>query len=274
MPCSNCGKDQIMAKGLCNACYIRQYRFGTLEPKEKKEIKPRKPKNDRPCINCGTVPVAAHELCAKCYGRMLKFGHVSSPRPVNYGKVGKHPLRESWRWLIRSIAAKNTTICEEWKGNIEKFAEDVGERPSKQHILKRIDESKGYEPGNVYWHEKVVLKNKSESYREYQCRSQKMYRLNCPQNVKSSSLKKTYGIDIHEYNRMLEQQGSVCAVCGEKETSYDHRGALRMLHVDHCHSTGKIRSLLCSKCNNGLGCFQDDIERMQKAIEYLRSHGI
>lgn len=271
MPCSNCGKDQIMAKGLCNACYIRQYRFGTLDPSLKQPSIPRKIKNDRPCQNCGTIPVAAHELCARCYQRMLKFGHVNSTRQINYGKVGAHPLKQQWIWMLRSAAGKGTYICEQWK-EFEQFITDVEARPSSNHVFTRIDETKGYEPANVYWREKTIIKRSDETYKEYHCRNQKEYRKNNPQNVKNTALKKSFGITLHIYNQMLERQGNVCAICGGKETVHDNRGRLRSLHVDHDHATGKIRALLCSKCNNGLGCFRDNTDVMQKAIDYLNHH--
>lgn len=62
---------------------------------------------------------------------------------------------------------------------------------------------------------------------------------------------------------MLEEQKHVCAICG----GVNKDG--RRLHVDHNHSTGRIRALLCSKCNQALGLFDEDQERMFAAIEYL-----
>lgn len=271
MPCFNCGKDQIMAKGLCNACYIRQYRFGDLTRPARKPST-RKPKNNRSCKNCGTVPVAAHELCAKCYSRMLRTGHVSNPRPVNYGKVGKHPLKEHWHWIVRTVAGKGTTICEQWRGDIEQFALDVGERPTKNHVLRRIDESIGFEPGNVYWHKKEVIKRNDESTKEYARRYQKEYRIKCPQNIKNTILKKQFGITMDVFEQMQTEQNNLCAICGQPETNYNRQGNLMALHVDHCHTTNKIRGLLCSKCNTAIGLFREDIEIMQKAMAYIIRH--
>lgn len=271
MPCSNCGKDQIMAKGLCNACYIRQYRFGILEPPPKQPSIPRKPKNNRPCQNCGTVPVTAHELCAKCYSRMLKFGHVNNPRPINYGKIGTHPLRQVWRWMKRTQANKGVSICNEWS-EFDQFVLDVGERPSDNHVLKRIDETKGYTSDNVFWHEKQVMKLKTETQKEYLRRHMKEYRKTNPDNVRNTALKKAFGITLEGFNSMLVTQNQVCAICGNPETIHNSRGHLMNMHVDHDHATGKIRALLCSKCNNGLGCFRDNTDVMQKAIDYLNHH--
>ena len=65
---------------------------------------------------------------------------------------------------------------------------------------------------------------------------------------------------------MLEIQGDACAICGTKDT-----GNRKAFHVDHCHDTGKIRGLLCGNCNSGIGNLRDDINLLQRAIEYLQS---
>src|SRR5512135_652614 len=75
-------------------------------------------------------------------------------------------------------------------------------------------------------------------------------------------LKIKYGISLAQYNAMHGAQGGACAICRR-----DDGGTL---HVDHCHATNRVRGLLCSKCNAGLGCYGDDEELMLKAIEYLR----
>lgn len=63
------------------------------------------------------------------------------------------------------------------------------------------------------------------------------------------------------YEALLEQQGGQCAICREKPGRY----------VDHNHTTGKIRGLLCNACNRGLGLLGDETKRLERAIEYLRS---
>lgn len=64
-----------------------------------------------------------------------------------------------------------------------------------------------------------------------------------------------------------------CAICGESETAKSPiDGAVKRLAVDHDHRTGQVRGLLCSTCNNGLGCFKDNIQLMKRAIDYLDYH--
>jgi hypothetical protein len=69
-----------------------------------------------------------------------------------------------------------------------------------------------------------------------------------------------YGITIDEYDTMSLQQDGKCKICGETP----HK-----LFVDHCHSTNKVRGLLCMKCNAALGLFKDKVSNLQNAILYL-----
>src|SRR6185312_12520919 len=81
-----------------------------------------------------------------------------------------------------------------------------------------------------------------------------------------------FGLTPVERDRLLAEQGGGCAVCGERMSrDKDPRtGKQRRLHVDHCHRTGRVRGLLCASCNLGLGKFQDDPSRLERAAEYLR----
>jgi len=83
---------------------------------------------------------------------------------------------------------------------------------------------------------------------------------------------KTYGIGLEEYEARLKHQNGVCAICKKPSSTRHQSGYLRLLSVDHDHSTGKVRDLLCSSCNHGLGAFKDDISLLQAAIEYLKKH--
>lgn len=74
-----------------------------------------------------------------------------------------------------------------------------------------------------------------------------------------SKLRKAYGIEVEEFNRMHAEQDGRCAIC---ETA-------AALVVDHCHTTHSIRALLCSPCNVGLGMFGDDPARMRAAARYI-----
>tara|TARA_R110000851_G_scaffold1093_1_gene3801 strand:- start:1093 stop:1539 length:447 start_codon:yes stop_codon:yes gene_type:complete len=81
---------------------------------------------------------------------------------------------------------------------------------------------------------------------------------------RSTNLKSNYGITLVEYNIMLESQGGTCKICdATKETNG------RALPVDHCHTTGKIRGILCDTCNRSIGLLGDDIDLLISAAFYL-----
>ena len=77
-------------------------------------------------------------------------------------------------------------------------------------------------------------------------------------------LKHNYGISEKQFDILLSEQGNVCAIC--KTDAWGWRG---QPCVDHDHYTGKVRGLLCSKCNLGIGHLNDSIELLTNAIEYL-----
>lgn len=80
-----------------------------------------------------------------------------------------------------------------------------------------------------------------------------------------------YGMTNGQYEEMLAAQGGLCAICERPPVQGKGRGD-GVLHVDHDHATGKVRALLCVTCNQGIGQFQDDIERLERAIAYLKEH--
>ena len=81
-------------------------------------------------------------------------------------------------------------------------------------------------------------------------------------------LKKRFGLPMGSYDRMLAEQGNCCAICGATEPG----GRTKRFHVDHCHATGRVRSLLCENCNNGLGRFRDKPHLLRAAADYLEKH--
>lgn len=90
---------------------------------------------------------------------------------------------------------------------------------------------------------------------------------------KNADLKKKYGIDLTEYNRLLVEQKGVCAICAEPETQCNPKSGLPYnLAVDHCHATNKVRQLLCSNCNRTLGMVNDNVDLLLKMISYVEKH--
>jgi len=81
-----------------------------------------------------------------------------------------------------------------------------------------------------------------------------------------SKFKRQYGITLEDYNRMLDKQDGGCGICSSKVAG----NRTKYFAVDHCHTTQKVRGLLCTKCNRGLGLFNDNTERLLNAVNYLK----
>lgn len=88
---------------------------------------------------------------------------------------------------------------------------------------------------------------------------------NNKEKVKFNKIKRVYGLTKEQYDTMLQQQKFCCAICSVNvETQRD-----KTLVIDHCHTTGKIRGLLCHTCNTAIGLFKDSQETLVKAHNYL-----
>jgi hypothetical protein len=85
---------------------------------------------------------------------------------------------------------------------------------------------------------------------------------------RKSKLKMTYGITVEQYDALLTRQNSKCAVCAAKKPG----GRTKMFFIDHCHNSGKVRGLLCMRCNTGLGLFLDNPKFLSNAISYLKEN--
>ena len=89
---------------------------------------------------------------------------------------------------------------------------------------------------------------------------------------RDSRYRRKFGISLEEYGILLKQQEGCCAICGTRDPGPKHGNweVSMPFVVDHCHETQRVRGLLCEKCNRGLGQFDDDIDRIRSAIEYLQ----
>lgn len=168
-------------------------------------------------------------------------------------KKERHPLYHTWAWM-RRMATKNS-MDKNWHQDFYTFVAEVGERPSPQHRLYRKDESKGYSKENCYWKEVITCDDKAHR--------QRVYRKLNPDKYKGYDLKRRLGMSLEQYNSLKEKQSNLCAICKQPE---QFNGSLA---VDHCHATGKVRGLLCTNCNRGLGHFKDSTDNLRNAVEYL-----
>lgn len=139
------------------------------------------------------------------------------------------------------------------KNNIEKCREKERQWRTKTRDI-RISQAREWRAKN---REKLRAYDKSS----YQRRKDKFVGWNRARN-----LRKNYGITIEQYDEMFKAQSGVCAVCLGMNLSG------RRLAVDHNHATGKIRQLLCSRCNSSIGLAKENAQILYKLAEYLEKH--
>jgi hypothetical protein len=172
--------------------------------------------------------------------------------------ISKHPLFERWKTLRR-----RGVLCAEWHESARAFVNGVGDRPEGYKKLRRIRQDKPYSPDNFAWGKTPTREETLAYYKEWNRRN--------PEKVRDTKYRRYYGITHADYERMLAAQDGKCAICAKQESRFIRRRAEqpRNLCVDHDHSTGEIRGLLCADCNVALGAMDDDPARLFAAIQYL-----
>lgn len=97
----------------------------------------------------------------------------------------------------------------------------------------------------------------------------------CKRCVRNGNIKREYPTmdGMNHYEEMLKYQNNKCKICHkESQKMSNNSKTFKSLAIDHRHSDGKIRGLLCDHCNQGLGHFFDNPETLQSAIDYLKSY--
>lgn len=261
--CPGCQQERpIKAKGLCNACYTYQKRYGKLD----RERQPR-----GMCTVAGCDKKAhGRGMCDMHLKRLKVSGSLDDPRADNINLMTNQKLYAQWASYQREGAYP---IVLEWKSSFPTFMEAVGERPSSRHRLFRLDKGRPMGPGNFEWRERLVTRDPNETDSEYMARHRQARRVAGGSSLWESDLQRNYGIGVQDLKAMANIQEHKCDICGEAERVLKN-GVVKHLAVDHDHTTGKVRALLCQSCNQMLGFAKDDPNLLKKAIAYLAKHGI
>lgn len=207
------------------------------------------------CNHCYN-PIVAQSLCEMHYRRLKRHGSTDQTRPDDWGMKKKHPLYHSWAWMKKMEGRHK--IEETWQ-DFWQYVSDIGEKPSEQSRLKKLNEALGYTKGNLVWVEMIPNPSAAEYAKEWRKRN--------PEKAKGSDLKTKFGLSYQDYLDLQQKQNYSCKICLQKDEENN-----TSLVVDHCHETGKIRGLLCSNCNRGIGMLQDNVNVLQNAIDYLKEN--
>lgn len=160
-------------------------------------------------------------------------------------------------------------ICTKCKTSLplERFAKY--RRQTKAGIKEYIDSACKKCENKRRYDQKTNTPEKFELYR-LKCSIRR--KRNSKENSDKESLKaikyrfKTYGLTLQDYQNLYEKQNGYCPICNKHQSEF-----ARSFDIDHCHTTGKVRSLLCNLCNSGIGHLKDNITYLQRAITYLET---
>ena len=137
----------------------------------------------------------------------------------------------------------------------------------KRKLLSKFHKCRKNKDGLHSWcHECYAAWRNVPAHRVRARKRAKEWKKANPDKVRSHNLRR-YGVTVEQYEQMLKAQKGGCWVCGSTPKK-------RRLHVDHSHKSGKIRGLLCHRCNRGLAWFSDKSERLRRAAEYLEQNGL
>jgi hypothetical protein len=178
---------------------------------------------------------------------------------------------EATRRLNRESYARHREKRSEEKRKYRDTHLEQSRASNKKSRKKRLKKNSNYERDYHNKHKKERQESSQKSYqkhRDQRLQDRKRYRetntIKVKESKEKSRLKKIYNLTLTQYNELKRKQNNCCTICGKKSK--------RRLSVDHNHKTGKIRGLLCHKCNAALGFFDEDINVLKNAIKYLRKH--
>ena len=159
--------------------------------------------------------------------------------------------------MAQTAAERQATYRKRHPEKAEEYKKSGGSRRS----AKKFRDTHGSNPISIGGTPEYIEYRKSERYLK---------------SYLNGHLKRKYGITLDEYNVMFEAQDGKCKICKgtvPNRNWKDGRQQRVTLFVDHCHATGKIRGLLCNKCNVGLAALNDDLDILRSAIDYIISSG-
>lgn len=102
----------------------------------------------------------------------------------------------------------------------------------------------------------------------------KAYNRGRPNQIHDTYLKRNYGISRADYEVLLKAQNGLCAICRKSESRCSGRGRINRLSVDYDHSDGRVRALLCARCNHIIGRSGESVQLLREIISYLDHHSL
>ena len=161
--------------------------------------------------------------------------------------------------IPENLQGTNCKICA--KERNKQWCLKNSEKKKEQAKQRDLDNPEKRRERNKKWDLNNPEKRKKAS-KEWNLRNPEKYK----ETKKRCAIKRKYNLTLEQYEELKTKQNNVCVICNKSFQGITP-------HVDHCHTTNKIRGLLCTQCNVGLGSFKDNIESLQNAIKYLTPSG-
>lgn len=257
--CKNCGLEKEPGKR-CVPCFQKRRERELVQQKNK--YAERRDSGyvypERICTDCGSahreqVPMNKCRECRRLHDKKrYEANKIKALRDTD--KTIECPRCGTVRLQYTKNGIK--TSC--------KPCSDKWRAENREYILKYQRES--------------IAQKRQENPEKYKAIQDKHRREN-PESVKFQQAKskaKKFGLTVEQYAEMVKAQNNLCSICGKPETAIISKKdpTPRALHIDHDHATGKVRALLCSGCNTGLGAFRDNPMLLCAAAEYVQYHSV
>lgn len=252
-----CSQDECSGKpvgrGLCNRHYYQAKRAGTLDTIA--------PNASRPCDHCGeTIPPERRwgaRFCSVACKNAAKDAQVKASLAAD--RIAR---ARQCGWCHEPLGDKRTNarFCS------TKCGDDWNNHQKALDMRRAVSANR--KPCEVCGEPIPTSRRGNAVYCSPLCkqRSQRSVSPRAQRNRKGENLSYLYGITVEEFDALLAAQDGKCAICGVSE--FPGRG--NRPHVDHCHTTGAVRGILCHFCNLGLGNFRDRPDLLESAAAYLR----
>lgn len=240
--------DRLSISYACRECIKQQRRDKKAGIEPTAEKKPARTLEEGPetkfCNYCKTTKYR-HEFPTRKMGNKIVLGSYCKPCGTIYS-------RERYRKKNPDYGKKFVKIV------------DGKRQCARCKLFNPVEEFQGMKNGEL-----VIIRSYCRQCRREQEVGRKQhteYRKVNWETRKNEYLSRIYKITLQDYEDMLTEQDGCCKICGIERSKMK-----RSFSVDHCHTTGKVRGLLCDACNQGLGHFKDSTEILHRAIEYLEA---
>lgn len=211
------------------------------------------------------------KICSKCK-RELKLDMFQNHKKNKDGKsymckfcISMH--KREYRLNNPEIIEKERIRSRQWRKKNKEYKRKKDKEYQEKNRDRILAQKREYGKEYRKRPEAIIYMNKyCEDNKDGLKKQKKKYRQAHKKEAQNASLLWNYNLTLEEYNKMLEEQKGVCYICG----GVNKNG--KNLFVDHNHSNGHIRRLLCMKCNIVLGIFEENIQLIENAISYLEKY--